>query len=113
MRIYSLFLSDFFYSLDVSNSVKYIFSFQVVDSIAGDLLGLKNIPPHPLAAVAWIESRMSSTSKRLFLIVHNLDGAMLRNEKTQTIISRLASVPQVHLIASVDHINCPLRKFQI
>lgn len=44
----------------------------------------------------------------LFIIIHNLDGAMLRAEKTQAAIARLASLPRVHVLASVDHINAPL-----
>ncbi|KAK3877687.1 hypothetical protein Pcinc_017622 [Petrolisthes cinctipes] len=44
----------------------------------------------------------------LFIIIHNLDGAMLRGEKTQAAIARLASLPRVHVLASLDHINAPL-----
>lgn len=46
----------------------------------------------------------------LFIIVHNLDGTMLRNEKAQNILSKLASLESVHMIASLDHINTPLCK---
>lgn len=46
----------------------------------------------------------------LFIIIHNLDGAMLRAEKTQAAIARLASLPRVHVLASLDHINAPLSK---
>lgn len=44
----------------------------------------------------------------LFILIHNLDGPMLRAEKIQTIIARLASLPKVYLVASIDHINAPL-----
>lgn len=42
---------------------------------------------------------------RLFLIIHNIDGVPLRNSKHQTILSILASIPQIKIIASIDHIN--------
>ncbi len=38
----------------------------------------------------------------LFLMVHNLDGGMLRGEKNQSIIARLASHPKIHLVKQVD-----------
>ncbi|XP_071517695.1 origin recognition complex subunit 2 isoform X2 [Panulirus ornatus] len=44
----------------------------------------------------------------LFVIIHNLDGLMLRGEKTQAAIAQLASLTNVHLLASIDHINAPL-----
>ena len=46
----------------------------------------------------------------LFLIIHNLDGPMLRAEKTQAALAHLAALPSVHLIASFDHINASLSK---
>ena len=46
----------------------------------------------------------------LFLLIHNLDGPMLRASKTQAVLARLAQTPNVHLIASIDHINAPLSK---
>lgn len=33
---------------------------------------------------------------------------MLRGEKTQTALGQLASLPNLHLVASIDHINGPL-----
>ena len=44
------------------------------------------------------------------VILHNIDGAGLRNSAAQKILSELAAVPGVHLIASLDHPNLPLRK---
>lgn len=49
-----------------------------------------------------------SPNTHLFLIVHNIDGPMLRKTKDQHILSRLAKINNVHLIASIDHINAPL-----
>ncbi len=46
--------------------------------------------------------------RRLFLLVHNIDGPMLRNERSQSALARLAAHPRVGLVCSVDHINAPL-----
>ncbi|XP_046686317.1 origin recognition complex subunit 2-like [Homalodisca vitripennis] len=78
----------------------------IVDMIARDLLGLTYVLPSAHATVDWIESRR--WTPRVFLLVHNLDAEMLRCDKTQRVLSRLASLQRVHLVASVDHINCPL-----
>lgn len=44
----------------------------------------------------------------IFIVINNIDGVMLRKTKDQHIISRLAKIDRVHLIASIDHINAPL-----
>lgn len=41
----------------------------------------------------------------LYILIHNIDGPALRNLKAQTILSQLAAIPQIHFVASVDHIN--------
>lgn len=46
----------------------------------------------------------------IYLLIHNIDGAMLRSNKVQDTLSRLANIPNIHLLASVDHINAPLSK---
>ncbi|XP_065053391.1 origin recognition complex subunit 2-like [Rhopilema esculentum] len=47
-------------------------------------------------------------AKELFLIIHNIDGPMLRNTKAQNALSYLASSSKIHIIASTDHINAPI-----
>ncbi|GLH01025.1 GH22255, partial [Gryllus bimaculatus] len=47
-------------------------------------------------------------SSRLFLVIHNIDGVMLRNDKCQEVLASLSSTPNIHLIASIDHISAPL-----
>lgn len=44
----------------------------------------------------------------VYLIIHNIDGPMLRGDKTQSALGQLASLPNIHLVASIDHINAPL-----
>jgi len=44
----------------------------------------------------------------VFLIVHNIDGMALRSSKVQTILSMLACMHGLHIVASVDHVNAHL-----
>lgn len=61
---------------------------EVVDLIASALDGMSN--------------------GHIFLVINNIDGVMLRKIKDQHILSRLAKIKNLHLIASIDHINAPL-----
>ncbi|XP_066921498.1 origin recognition complex subunit 2-like [Clytia hemisphaerica] len=45
---------------------------------------------------------------KLFLLIHNIDGQMLRSKNVQSILSCLASAKNIHIISSIDHINAPL-----
>lgn len=49
-----------------------------------------------------------SPDLHVYVIIHNIDGPMLRGEKTQSALGQLASLPNLHLVASIDHINGPL-----
>ncbi len=46
--------------------------------------------------------------KQITLIINSIDATPLRRAATQTLLSRLASHPQIMLIASADHPNFPL-----
>jgi len=84
----------------------------ILDSILCDILEMSSSPANPHEAVNIIEEELSLLPEtHLFLIIHNLDGPMLRNSKAQDTIARLAKVPNIHLIASIDHINAPLCRF--
>jgi origin recognition complex subunit 2 len=47
-------------------------------------------------------------SKLVTLIIHSIDGTPLRRPTTQTILSRLGTHPQIHVVASADHPSFPL-----
>ncbi|XP_047224434.1 origin recognition complex subunit 2 isoform X3 [Girardinichthys multiradiatus] len=49
-----------------------------------------------------------SPDLHVYLLIYNIDGPMLRGEKTQSALGQLASLPNLHLVASIDHINAPL-----
>ncbi|XP_046804243.1 origin recognition complex subunit 2 [Lucilia cuprina] len=95
-----LVINGFFPSLTVKD---------ILDSITNDILDAGISPGNPHEAVDMIEEEFALIPQtHLYLIVHNLDGSMLRNSKAQSILARLAKVPNIHMLASVDHINTPL-----
>jgi origin recognition complex subunit 2 len=44
----------------------------------------------------------------LYLVLHNIDAPSLRTPRSIAILSLLASSPNIHLIASFDHLHTPL-----
>lgn len=84
----------------------------ILDNIWIDLLEMTAVGGNPHEIVNLIEEEMKKIpALNIFLIVHNIDGTMLRNDKAQSVLSRLASIRNIHMIASIDHINAPLCKF--
>ena len=78
---------------------------QILSTISEDILEIEGTFT---STTEHIEEILSALTTDLYLIVHNLDGPMLRNLKAQTSICALVSHPRVHLVASIDHINAPL-----
>lgn len=84
---------------------------EILDHITVDILEMSVVSRNHHEVVDAIEDCLSkSPDTHIFLIVHNIDGVMLRNDRSQLVLSRLAKIDQIHLIASIDHINAPLRK---
>lgn len=65
----------------------------------------------PTEQLEFIEQQFSHPGNEAYIIIHNLDGPSLQFVREQEIIGRLATVPGLHVIVSIDHINTPLRKF--
>ncbi|XP_057712443.1 origin recognition complex subunit 2 [Corythoichthys intestinalis] len=53
-------------------------------------------------------SQTLKNDRHVYLLINNIDGPMLRGEKTQSALGQLASLPNIHLVATIDHINAPL-----
>ncbi|XP_025083608.1 origin recognition complex subunit 2-like [Pomacea canaliculata] len=82
---------------------------QILNGITEDVLEKSGSFRSPLDQVEFIKTQFETEDQHdFYLVIHNIDGAMLRSEKTQNILSLLAQVRGIHLIASVDHINAPL-----
>eukprot|EP00095_Tigriopus_kingsejongensis_P011502 maker-scaffold56_size446035-snap-gene-3.23 protein:Tk11502 transcript:maker-scaffold56_size446035-snap-gene-3.23-mRNA-1 annotation:"origin recognition complex subunit 2-like" len=82
---------------------------QILNSISVDILGSPNSFSSIPEQVEYIRKVLSDPEEEdIFLLIHNIDGSMLRNDKAQTTIAQLAEHPKIHLICSIDHINAPL-----
>lgn len=83
----------------------------VLDGILRDLLGVKDSFSDVYEACDAVVQEMEfHKDVHLFLVVHNIEGEGLRNFKAQNVLSTLAGVKNIHVIASIDHINGPLSK---
>ncbi|XP_069138400.1 origin recognition complex subunit 2-like [Argopecten irradians] len=81
----------------------------ILNAITYDILEYNGSFKGPLDQVACIRTELEQQGfQDFFLIVHNIDGTMLRGEKAQNILSLLSQIPGFHILASVDHINAPL-----
>ncbi|KAJ1653625.1 Origin recognition complex subunit 2 [Dispira simplex] len=88
-------------------TVRHIFQ-----KIMHDVLQLGNAGANPHEQIAVIRKYFDDPNRavpEIYLMVHNIDGASLRPERTQQVLGHLASCsPHVHIIASVDHIQVPV-----
>lgn len=81
----------------------------ILNSITEEVLDHMGTFRNPMDQLEFIiKSFIKDTSLDLYLLIHNLDSQMLRGDKTQQVLGQLAAVPNIHLIASIDHINAPL-----
>ncbi|KAF9918054.1 Origin recognition complex subunit 2, partial [Lobosporangium transversale] len=81
---------------------------EVLDKISSGALGHSKPTGTLQEQIALIQAYFSQPDRaiqKIYLLIHNIDGASLRSEKSQSALSLLASCPQIHLIASIDHIN--------
>lgn len=79
----------------------------ILDAIILTALELKENPANIYEACDLIEREFSYISHmHLYVIVHNID--MIKGPKAQSVFARIAAVKNIHLIASIDHINAPL-----
>ena len=89
---------------------------QILNSLSSNLLGhnsaFKSHTEHAQFITNTLEKQNhpsdKNTTSELFLVIHNLDGPMLRSERAQAALSVLASSNHIHVVASVDHINSSL-----
>lgn len=82
---------------------------EILQMIKSDMLEVNTTTHNEHEVVDLIAATLSGLDDcHLFLIVNNIDGPMLRKIKDQHVLSRLAKIKNVHLVASIDHINAPL-----
>lgn len=84
----------------------------ILDSILLNILEAKEGGSGLFEACEIVEQKFNIYSDlHLFIIIHNIEGDMLRNNKCQNVLARLADIRNIHLIATIDHINAPLSKY--
>lgn len=82
---------------------------EIVNTVRSDIVNIGNASRTEHEIIdAIADAFHKSPDAHLFLVIHNIDGPMLRKTKDQHILSRLSKIRNVHLIASIDHINAPL-----
>ena len=62
----------------------------------------------PVASTRTASPAFPTSSKPLFLLLHNIDGPGMRNERSLDILSLLASSPNISLVTSFDHVHTPI-----
>ncbi|KAF9806828.1 hypothetical protein SFRURICE_015921 [Spodoptera frugiperda] len=80
----------------------------ILETIVIDLLENTNVPSNVGDVVNLIDTQLKENGVDLFLIIHNIDGTMLRNAKAQSTLASISQIRNVHTIATIDHINAPL-----
>ena len=84
---------------------------QVLTTITNDILQVGDKFRDTNTHLNFISQVLQSEScfvKDIYIIIHNIDGRQLRKPQTQELFGLLASIPSVHLIASIDHLMAPL-----
>ncbi|KAJ1949028.1 Origin recognition complex subunit 2 [Linderina macrospora] len=80
-----------------------------LEKILGEIAGFNDTSGPVVDLAALISGYFDSdkrTVDRMYLVVHNIDGACLR--KHQAALAVLGNCKNIHLLASVDHIEAPV-----
>ncbi|RUS90205.1 hypothetical protein EGW08_002084, partial [Elysia chlorotica] len=77
----------------------------ILNSITEDLLESSKGFTNPQTQLEFIKEEYRNKDEDVFLVIHNIDGVLLRSDKCQAVLSQLAEVEGFHIIASLDHIN--------
>ncbi|XP_067109233.1 origin recognition complex subunit 2 [Osmerus mordax] len=81
----------------------------ILNSLTAEILEHEGTFRNPVDQIQFIATSLKDDPDlHVYLIIHNIDGPMLRGDKTQSALGQLASLPNMHLVASIDHINAPL-----
>ncbi|XP_066904054.1 origin recognition complex subunit 2 isoform X2 [Halyomorpha halys] len=82
---------------------------QILDGIASEMLNIQNVPTQLHEIVEVISDKLKSKqTKRIFIVISNLDGKPFQNDKAQGGFAELARLEKIHMIATIDHINSAL-----
>lgn len=79
-----------------------------VKEILDKICQVVKVDPDCSDVIERIHKKIIEYNVKIYLAVNNIEGTMLRNKKAQEILSQLGKIEQIHIIATVDHINAPL-----
>ncbi|KAI2658934.1 Origin recognition complex subunit 2 [Labeo rohita] len=81
----------------------------ILNSLTCDVFGHEGTFRNPADQIDFISKTLrEDPTNHVFLIINNIDGPMLRGDRNQQALGQLAALPNMHLLASIDHINAPL-----
>ncbi|CAG5125072.1 unnamed protein product, partial [Candidula unifasciata] len=80
----------------------------VLNSITEEILGHSKGFSSIYSQVEFIRDSYKNRDEDFYLVIHNIDGVLLRSDKSQAVLSLLSEIEGFHIVASVDHINAVL-----
>ncbi|BFZ06369.1 hypothetical protein BsWGS_09408 [Bradybaena similaris] len=80
----------------------------VLNSITEEILGNSKGFSSVYSQIEFIRDSYKNQDEDFYLVIHNIDGVLLRSDKSQEVLSLLSEIEGFHIIASIDHINSVL-----
>ncbi|VUZ42237.1 unnamed protein product [Hymenolepis diminuta] len=114
IRLLQKFRADYlkgYDSLSVAGYSSSISIRKILNTIVEDILGLEKVPLNAatrLYTIIECFSRDSAAESPLYLLINCIDGLNLRSAIAQSVLAQLASVPHIHLLATMDNPNLPI-----
>ncbi|XP_059171024.1 origin recognition complex subunit 2-like [Physella acuta] len=99
MEFSHLVINGYFPSLTVKH---------ILNSITEEILETSKGFTNVYSQIEFIQEAYKNKNEDFYLVIHNIDGVLLRSEKSQAVLSSLAKIEGFHIIGSVDHINAVL-----
>lgn len=90
-----------------SLSIKHVLN-TITEQLLEDESTFRSVNEHADYIAAVYRAGNGVAALGLYLIIHNIDGTMLRGDAAQMALSTLAGTRRIHVVASIDHINAPL-----
>ena len=83
----------------------------LLDSICRDVIMHEGKFPDLISQLTFVRNILThrdSLVKKLYILIHNIDGNSLRSTITQEALAQLACIPAIRFVASIDHLTAPL-----
>lgn len=78
---------------------------EILGSIIDDIYDLKSNTSNLKDSLKTLEKHFADTKDVLYILLHNIDGTAMRNDKMQSFLAQLVSMPNIKLITSCDNIH--------